>query len=144
MSKLIVASLAGVLALLPPWRGSDCVAVTVSDAKRAAILVFEGTVTSVTVLKHPERQAVFRVHRAWKGNVGEDVTAHYAESVEGPMLNVGDRRIVFAVRHTPEVGKVVGTGDGVRREFWVPPCSGAWNVDESVVKQLGRPIELRR
>lgn len=117
---------------------AECIAVSPADAKRGAKLVFEGTVTKVEALNHPEYAATLTVDRVWKGTVPKDITVYYAGSIDGPALKEGDRRILFAVRQTPAMRKASGlSSDSPSRDVWVPPCSGAWSADSAVLMQLG-------
>ena len=118
---------------------AECIAVSIADAKRGATLVFEATVGEVEALNHPEYQATLTVHRVWKGDVPKQITVYYAPSVEGPSLKEGDRRIIFAVRQSAAMRKALKIlPASPSREAWVPPCSGAWSADASVIEQLGR------
>lgn len=133
--------------MMTGWAGSirtsgECLGVRPLDAKRAASLVFEGLVAKVERLTPYESAATLKVHRVWKGDVRNEITVYYrAMSIDGPVLNKGERRIIFAVPQTPAMRPYGSSPDTPLRQAWVPPCSGSWPADESVVRQLGRSHE---
>jgi hypothetical protein len=134
---LVIAAITLVIALTPT--GGDCVSVTASDAKREAALVFEGVVKTIERAKSGEFAATLEVQRVWKGDVPTEITVYYLQTIEGPLLNEDERRIIFAVRQTPAIRRAFGISDDwPLRDVWVPPCSGVSLADESVVRHLGR------
>ena len=137
------------IALLVAWAWAgvavraECIALSVPNAKRTAVLVFEGTVTKVETLHHPESAATLNVHRVWKGDVPTEITVYYlSDPLDGPWLKEGERRIIFAQHQTPGMRKARGiAADSPMRDVWVPPCSGVWRPDDDLIKQLGRARE---
>ena len=79
--------------------GCDCVGLSVNEAKKAAEVVFRGTIIDVSAGK-----VIFRVDRVWKGNVRP--TLDMPEFIEGAaclgfherMLKVGSDLLVYATR----------------------------------------------
>jgi hypothetical protein len=118
---------------------AECLAGRVTDMKRGAVLVFEGTVTKVDRLETGEYASTMSVHRVWKGHASEVITVYYVPSLDGPVLEEGMSRIVFAVRKTPMCPRMPGMlVDGPPRDAWVPPCCGTAGAMETVRRQLGR------
>ena len=99
--------------------GCDCVGLSVNEAKKAAEVVFRGTIIDVSAGK-----VIFRVDRVWKGNVRP--TFDMPEFIEGAaclgfherMLKVGSDLLVYATRlHRSSTTKIISRASALGRIF---------------------------
>ena len=123
-----------VIALLVPHSSLalDCDPAPVDRALVESDLVFAGLVTSVRLgdPNHRDREPAtivdFKVLRAWKGPQGRTATVHTNRRPwldEGYGFLVGEAYLVFALRNTPEVARMLRLRLD-SRAFVVRSCGG--------------------
>jgi hypothetical protein len=139
MKQFATAIVIGLYYFLPAIARAECGAVTIEDLKHGADLIFEGTVTNVDRLETGERASTMKVDRVWKGTVHEMVTVYYTRSLDGPYLEEGVRRVVFAHRQKANGPRTYDmVPDGPLRNAWVFQCGGTAGAMATVRAQLGR------
>ena len=129
-----------VLAWAPGTLHALCVNGSVSDQKREAGVVFDGTVSEIEPVQGGWA-ATMDVHRVWKGKVAARVTAYYRISIDGPVFKKGQRAVHFGQIKTgkelPDLPTLIPAGAPVG-SIWIPPCSGLSVEDRDSIKKLGR------
>ena len=108
----------------------DCEGIPAKEAKRAAEIVFRGTVTAY-FHKGEEPWVVFSVDRVWKGNVTSTFKMPGLQEGHGclgflPKLNVGAELLVYAHRF-----------DGFTPDYFPLVCNTVLVKDAKDIKDLG-------
>lgn len=75
--------------------------------------------------------------RVWKGVVPQSVTLYQLPSIDMVQLEVGQTYAVFAQPLAPEHGQRLRLPEPLKG-LVVPECSGAMNLDQELIRQLGR------
>lgn len=111
---LVVVSL---VALPARVDACSCAVMDVPNARRAAALVFEGTLIRMEQATEGTARGTFRVRRVWKGNVGREITLNVPPTMSmcPPHFEEGQTYIVYA-EPGPRVGACARWGAGAMLE----------------------------
>ena len=134
---------------MPQSAAAECLPADFDEAKQRADYVFEAALRFESDLESGETGAYVRVHRVWRGSVGEEPRVHYTRTRDAVALSPGTRYLMFARRQTLEdrvAGKIAAHVP--QRLLWLPRCA-ALALDEkaasAVVESLGqsaRPLPV--
>ena len=121
---------------------AECAGISLSDLRREADRILEGTITSVE--QHTSRLMTVsvRVERVWKGPVTPEAVFYAERVLDAPNLTVGVPQIFFPIQSLPEEAARLQVQPNER--LLLLTCVSTPELTPKEVRQLGRARIVKR